>query len=115
MNGSSTFVLKMSRDQADLAPAMNENGNGILNGECCYCDGTFKRAKDFVTMCAYVYVGLLRRIVKLTTMEAESRKRISRKLGICSTRFLRKKITVKDLHISAGVVTKENDKSEARK
>ena len=71
MNGSSTFVLKMSRDQADLAPAMNENGNGILNGECCYCDGTFKRAKDFVTI--EVYVGLLTRIVKLATTEAESK------------------------------------------
>ena len=72
MNGKPTFVFKMSRTQADLAIYMNCEEDGLLNGEYCFADGTFKRCPGFVTLSAFVYVGLLRRIVKICTMEAES-------------------------------------------
>ncbi|XP_066916243.1 uncharacterized protein [Clytia hemisphaerica] len=72
MNGKPSFVFQMSRVQADLAYAMDENRDGILNGEYCYADGTFKRTKTFVTLAVYVYVGLLKKMIKLATMEADS-------------------------------------------
>eukprot|EP00111_Clytia_hemisphaerica_P016492 TCONS_00048875-protein len=72
MNESPSFVFKMSKVQADIAYEMDENKGGMLNGEYCYIDGTFKRCKGYVTLAAYVYLGLLRKMVKLATMEAET-------------------------------------------
>ena len=72
MKDKSTFAFKMSRAQAQIALAMNQDSNLFLKGEYCFADGTFKRYADFVTLEAYTYVGLLRKIVKLCSMEAES-------------------------------------------
>ena len=51
---------------------MNQDSNLFLNGEYYFADGTFKRCADFVTLEACTYVGLLRKIVKLCSMEADS-------------------------------------------
>lgn len=72
MNGKPTFVFKMSQTQSRLALAMNRDDNLFLNGEYCFADGTFKRCPGFVTLSAFIYLGLLRKMVKIATMEAES-------------------------------------------
>ena len=72
MNDKPTFAFKMSRAQAQITLAMNQDSNLFLNGEYYFADGTFKRCADFVTLEAYTYVGLLRKIVKLRSMEADS-------------------------------------------
>ena len=72
MNDKPTFAFKMSRAQAQITLAMNQDSNLFLNGEYYFADGTFKRCADFVTLEAYTYVGLLRKIVKLCSMEADS-------------------------------------------
>ena len=72
MNGRPTLVFKMSCTQADLSLSMNCDGSDFLNGEYCFADGTFKRCPGFVTLSAFVYVALLRKIVKLCTMEVAS-------------------------------------------
>ena len=71
MNDKPTFVFKMSRAQAQIVLAMNQDSNLFLNGEYCFADGTFKRCPDFVTLAAYNYVGPLRKMVKFCSMEAE--------------------------------------------
>ena len=50
----------------------DRDGTGFLNDEYCFVDGTFKKCPRFVILPVYVYVGLLRKIIKLATMEAES-------------------------------------------
>ena len=72
MNDNPTFVFKMSRAQAQIALAINQDSNLFLNGEYCFADSTFKRCPDFVTLEAYTYVCLLRKMVKLCSIEAES-------------------------------------------
>ena len=72
MNQLPTFVFKMSRVQANLPGLMDENSKGMLHNEYCFADGTLKRVRDDVTLSAYVYVPLLRKMVKLATMEVES-------------------------------------------
>ena len=72
MNDKPTFAFKMSRAQAQITLAMNQDSNLFLNGEYYFADGTFKRCADFVTLEAYTYVGLLRKIVKLCSMETDS-------------------------------------------
>ena len=52
---------------------MNYDGSDFLNSEYCFADGTFKRCPGFVTLSAFVYVALLKKIVKLCTMEVESK------------------------------------------
>ena len=71
MNDKPTFVFKMSRAQAQIVLAKNQDSNLFLNGEYCFADGTFKRCPDFVTLAAYNYVGPLRKMVKFCSMEAE--------------------------------------------
>ena len=72
MNGEPSYVFKMSKVQAKLAVAMDCNENDFLANEYCFFDGTFKRCPGFVTLGAHVYVEMLRRIVKIATMECES-------------------------------------------
>ena len=72
MNDKPTSVFKMSCTQADLSLSTNCDGSDFLNGEYRFADGTFKRCPGFVTLSPFVYVGLLRKIVKLSTMEVES-------------------------------------------
>ena len=72
MNGEPSYVFKMSKVQAKLAVAMDCNENDFLANEYCFFNGTFKRCPGFVTLGAHVYVEMLRRIVKIATMECES-------------------------------------------
>ncbi len=72
MNGEPSYVFKMSKIQAKLAVAMDCSGNDFLASEYCYFDGTFKRCPGFVTLGAHVYLELLRKIVKIATMECET-------------------------------------------
>ena len=72
MNEKARFVFKMSRAQAQIALAMNQNSNLFLNGEYCFVDGTYERCPDFFTLAAYTYACLLRKMVKFRSMEAES-------------------------------------------
>ena len=65
MNDKPTFVFKMSRAQAQIVLAMNQDSRFFLNCEYCLADGTLKRCPDFVTLSEYNYVGLLRKMVKL--------------------------------------------------
>lgn len=72
LNRKPIFVLKMSKVHAELAIAMDrDNPAALLNAAYCFGDGTFKRCPGFVTLSyAFAYVGLLRMMVKLCTMEA---------------------------------------------
>ena len=69
MNGEISYVIKSSKVQLRLACAMAE---GFLKNEYCFCDGTHKRCPDFVTLGVFVFVPVLKRIVKICSMEAES-------------------------------------------
>ena len=59
--------------QIQLVIETDRDGTGFLNDEYCFADGTFKKCPRFVILPVYVYVGLLRKIIKLATMEAESK------------------------------------------
>ena len=50
----------------------DRENNDFLSDEYCFFDGTFKRCPGFVTLGVHVYVDLLRKIVKIATMECES-------------------------------------------
>ena len=69
MNGERTFVFKMSKVQADLALSMDIKESGVLCEEYCYGDGTFKRCPEYITLNAHTYHPVLRKVVKLATME----------------------------------------------
>ena len=56
----------------EIALAMDRKKDTYMKGSYCYADGTFKRCTGFVTISVYVYVDMLRKIVKLCTMECES-------------------------------------------
>ena len=71
MNGKPTFVFKSSRIQIQLVTEMDRDGTGFLNGEYYFADRTFKRCPGFVTLSVYVYIGLLPKMIKLATIEAE--------------------------------------------
>lgn len=47
-----------------------DNPEVFLNTAYCFTDGAFKRSPRFVTLSAFAYVGLLKMMVKLCTMEA---------------------------------------------
>ena len=47
-----------------------DNPETFLNAAYCFKDGAFKRCPRFVTLSAFAYVGLLKMMVKLCTMEA---------------------------------------------
>lgn len=69
---------------------MNYDGSDFLNSEYCFAGGTFKRCPGFVTLSAFVYVTLLKKIVKLCTMEVESESvEIGQYFGIYSIKFCR--------------------------
>lgn len=72
LNGEPSYVFKMSRIQAKLAVAMDQDGEDFLRDEYCYFDGTFKRCPGFITLGAHVYVEILRKVVKIATMECET-------------------------------------------
>ena len=69
MNGKPTLVFKMGRVLVKLVIAMDRDGPEVfLNGAYCFADDTFKRCPRFVTLSAFVYVGLLLNMFKLCTM-----------------------------------------------
>ena len=72
LNGEPSYVFKMSRIQAKLAVAMDEENDDFLCDKYCFFDGTFKRCPGFVTLGAHVYVEILRKVVKIATMECET-------------------------------------------
>ena len=72
MNGKLTFVLKSSQIQIQMVTEMDRGGTGFLNCKYCFADGTFKRCPQFFNLSVHVFVGLLRKMIKLATMEAES-------------------------------------------
>lgn len=73
MNSKPVFVFKMNRVQAKMAMAMDrDNPEAFLNGAYCFAHGTFKRYRGFLTLSSFVYVGLLRKMVNLCTIEAET-------------------------------------------
>ena len=73
MNSKPVFVFKMNRVQAKMAMAMDrDNPEAFLNGAYCFAHGTFKRYQGFLTLSSFVYVGLLRKMVNLCTIEAET-------------------------------------------
>ena len=63
-------MFKCSRFQADMALSMDRNGNGLLYEQYCYADATHKRCPGFKTLTLWVYLPLLRKLVKLATMES---------------------------------------------
>lgn len=69
-DGSLTYVFKCSRFQADMALSMDRNGNGLLCDQYCYANATHKRCPGFKTLTLWVYHPLLRKLVKLATMES---------------------------------------------
>ena len=73
MNVKPTFVFKMSCTQADHLLSINCDGSDFLNGEYCFTDGIFKRWPGFVTLSAFVCVGLLGKIRRLFILEVKSK------------------------------------------
>ena len=49
---------------------MDRDGTGFLNTEFGFANGAFKRCPGFVTLSVYVYIGLLRKMIKLPIMES---------------------------------------------
>ena len=72
LNGEQTYVFKMSRIQARLAVAMDQKNDDFLCNEYWFFDGTFKQCSGFVTLGAHVYVEILRKVVKIATIECET-------------------------------------------
>ena len=65
-------VLKTSRTLARRACAMTRDGTPFLNEEYCFADDTFKQYPGYVTLSAFIYVKILRKMLKLCIMEIES-------------------------------------------
>lgn len=56
-----------------MAMAMDrDNPEAFLNGAYCFAHGTFKGYQGFLTLSSFAYVGLLRKMVNLCTIEAET-------------------------------------------
>ena len=52
---------------------MDTDGAGFLNGGYYFASGTFKRCPGFfITLSVYVYAGILRKMIKLATMNVKS-------------------------------------------
>ena len=64
-------IWTANQTQIQLVTETDRDGTEFLNDEYCFADGTFKKCPRFVILPVYVYVGLLRKIIKLATMEAE--------------------------------------------
>ena len=64
-----THVFKMSKTAAKIAIDMDKEGNHFMAKEYCFFDGNHKRCRGFITLGCYVYHPLLRRIIRLATME----------------------------------------------
>ncbi|KAK3712983.1 hypothetical protein QZH41_012837 [Actinostola sp. cb2023] len=69
-NGDLTYVFQCSRFQAQLALSMDSSKDGVLHGQYCYADATHKHCPGFKTITTWVYHPLLRKLVKLATMES---------------------------------------------
>ncbi|XP_028417757.1 uncharacterized protein LOC114542281 [Dendronephthya gigantea] len=67
-----SFVFKTSKEKANMALAMDRDGEHFLNEEYCFFDGQHKRCRGFVTLTASVYNPLSRKQVSLAVMEAEN-------------------------------------------
>lgn len=70
LNGEMTYVFKCSSIQAQLALSMEYNGDGILNDQYCFADAKHDRCTGFKTLTLWVFHPVMRKLVKLATMES---------------------------------------------
>lgn len=68
-NKEPSFVFKTSRFQADLGVAMDRDGDGLLSSQYCFVDAKHNRCNGFKTITLWVYHPMIRKLVKLATME----------------------------------------------
>lgn len=68
-NGDLMYVFKCLQFQAKLSLSMDRGETGLLNDQYCYADTTHKRCPGFKTLTLWVYHPLLRKLVKLATLE----------------------------------------------
>ena len=71
-SASRSCVFKASHIAAKIAVNMDRKRDHFLNREYVYFDGNHKRCQGFKTLGAYVYHPLLRRMVRLASMEVEN-------------------------------------------
>lgn len=64
-----THVFKMSKTAAKIAIDMDKDKDHFMAKEYFFFDGNHKRCRGFITLGCYVYHPLLRRIIRLATME----------------------------------------------
>ena len=62
-------VFKMSKIAAKIAIDMDKECDHFMAKEYCFFDGNHKRCRGFVTLGCYVYHPLLRKIIRLASME----------------------------------------------
>lgn len=65
------MCLKHPKSQLRIAVNMDRNGDHFLNREYVHFDGNHKRCKGFKTLGAYVYHPLLRKMVRLASIEVD--------------------------------------------
>ena len=65
------FVFKTSRFLLETALRLNRNGDDYLSTEWVFFDGSHKRCKEFKTITVSFYHPLLKKMMKILTMEAE--------------------------------------------
>lgn len=70
-NKDMSFVFKTSTFQANLGISMDRNGSGLLRDQYCYVDAKHNRCDGFKTITLWVYHPLIRKVVKLATMESK--------------------------------------------
>lgn len=66
---TTSHVFKMSKIAAKIAINMDKDGQHFMGTEYCFFDGNHKRCRGFITLGCYVYHPLLRRIIRLASME----------------------------------------------
>ena len=69
---SKSHVFKMSKIAAKIAINMDKDGQHFMAKEYCFFDGNHKRCRGFITLGCYVYHPLLRRIIRLASMEVDT-------------------------------------------
>ena len=68
-NGQMSYVFKCSMVQAKLALSMDREKDGLLKDQYCYADAKHDRCTGFKTLTLWVYHPVMRKVVKLATME----------------------------------------------
>ena len=69
---TTSHVFKMSKIAAKIAINMDKDGGHFMGKEYCFFDGNHKRSRGFITLGCYVYHPLLRKIIRLASMEVGS-------------------------------------------